>query len=398
MAASLNTTSGSVVFPTKKIANGASGTNGVFGSFPRTMRNWPHAVDMKRNRSARLARPRGGRPTSAFAPRFGRARNVARWRNSLAASSPPASTPCAPLQNLPSAFCLRGNRGRCPEGPGPESAADQSKPASLTPNQTESDLIKPNQSEIKRDNLEVQFRASDRAAETGPSRRGDEAAPPEAASGPRTKWSSGVRRQSEAATALSTARDGSTDFVSGPRRGFAPCGIRLGFFPRRRIVWDGLVFASPVGSMLNERQRVLCRLAAADRRHQKEAGGRRLLRGLAYARLVVPTAFWRIPMQPPPPAPNGRSAGFSRLSTSNVHRGPKGLRCARSRLKPALRGQRRDAPAAFVADVRAIKSVGQTNGRILPPRPFGNSPAPAVPEGPNDNSRYVLSCPPPAMP
>ena len=42
--------------------------------------------------------------------------------------------------------------------------------------------------------------------------------------------------------------------------------------------------------------------------------------------------------------------------------------------------------AAFVADVGAIKSVGQTDGRILPPRPFGNSPAPAVPEGPNDNS------------
>jgi hypothetical protein len=43
--------------------------------------------------------------------------------------------------------------------------------------------------------------------------------------------------------------------------------------------------------MLNERQSVLCRLAAADRRHQKEAGGRLLLRGLEYACLVVLAAF-----------------------------------------------------------------------------------------------------------
>ncbi|HXP62674.1 MAG TPA: hypothetical protein VN829_19395 [Dongiaceae bacterium] len=43
--------------------------------------------------------------------------------------------------------------------------------------------------------------------------------------------------------------------------------------------------------MLNERQSVLSRLAAADRRHQKEAGGRLLLRGVGYACVVVLAAF-----------------------------------------------------------------------------------------------------------
>ena len=43
--------------------------------------------------------------------------------------------------------------------------------------------------------------------------------------------------------------------------------------------------------MLNEHRTVLCRLAAADRRHQKEAGGRLLLRGLEYACLAVLGAF-----------------------------------------------------------------------------------------------------------
>ncbi len=53
----------------------------------------------------------------------------------------------------------------------------------------------------------------------------------------------------------------------------------------------------------------------------------------------------RIGTLPPPPTPKGRSAGFSRLWTFNVHRGPKGCRCAQSRLKPALRGRCRDAPS-----------------------------------------------------
>src|SRR5271157_641743 len=43
--------------------------------------------------------------------------------------------------------------------------------------------------------------------------------------------------------------------------------------------------------MQNERQTVLSGLAAADRRHQKEAGGRLLLEGLEYACLVVLAAF-----------------------------------------------------------------------------------------------------------
>lgn len=43
--------------------------------------------------------------------------------------------------------------------------------------------------------------------------------------------------------------------------------------------------------MLNEHQSVLSRLAAADRRHQKEAGGRLLLRSVRYACLVVLAAF-----------------------------------------------------------------------------------------------------------
>jgi hypothetical protein len=43
--------------------------------------------------------------------------------------------------------------------------------------------------------------------------------------------------------------------------------------------------------MLNEHRTVLSRLAAADRRHQKEAGGRLLLRGLQWACLVVLGAF-----------------------------------------------------------------------------------------------------------
>jgi hypothetical protein len=43
--------------------------------------------------------------------------------------------------------------------------------------------------------------------------------------------------------------------------------------------------------MLNEHQTVLSRLAAADRRRQKEAGGRLLLRGLQYACLAVLGAF-----------------------------------------------------------------------------------------------------------
>jgi hypothetical protein len=43
--------------------------------------------------------------------------------------------------------------------------------------------------------------------------------------------------------------------------------------------------------MLNEHQRVLSRLAAADRWHQKEAGGRLLLGGAGYACGVVLAAF-----------------------------------------------------------------------------------------------------------
>jgi hypothetical protein len=53
----------------------------------------------------------------------------------------------------------------------------------------------------------------------------------------------------------------------------------------------GLVFEKTVGIMLNESQNILNRLAAADREHQKEAGGRLLLRGVKYVCGAVLAAF-----------------------------------------------------------------------------------------------------------
>ena len=46
--------------------------------------------------------------------------------------------------------------------------------------------------------------------------------------------------------------------------------------------------------MLNETQNILDRLAAADREHQKEAGGRLLLRSVKYvcAAVLVGRSFW----------------------------------------------------------------------------------------------------------
>ena len=54
------------------------------------------------------------------------------------------------------------------------------------------------------------------------------------------------------------------------------------FYLAGTIVRTGLVFAAALGVMLNETQHILSRLAAADRAHQKEAGGGLLLRSVKY--------------------------------------------------------------------------------------------------------------------
>ena len=65
----------------------------------------------------------------------------------------------------------------------------------------------------------------------------------------------------------------------------------LGILPGRDTVGLGLVLAANVGAMLNVKQNILGRLKAADREHQKETGGRFLLRSVKYLCGFVLAAF-----------------------------------------------------------------------------------------------------------
>jgi len=79
-------------------------------------------------------------------------------------------------------------------------------------------------------------------------------------------------------------RDAEDEVVSGVE-------CRLGFLPDWFSLRPGLVLTTAVGTMLNEKQHILDRLAAADRAHQKEAGGRFLLRSVKYLCVCVLAAF-----------------------------------------------------------------------------------------------------------